>query len=198
LDQRWLSTDVRETDISATRLAYGAVVRWEALFADLEAQLDAARRADLQADLGERVRAERASVALVDRVRAATGAHLRVWVAGGGVCEGEVVEVATQWLLLADGVRRVLVPAGAVAGVDGLPTVAAPPAGIVERRLSLGHALRALVRDRAAVVVVADGFELTGRLERVGADHVDVMPLHGRASVVRAVPFTALRAVRSG
>jgi hypothetical protein len=167
------------------------------LFGDLEAQLDATRRADLQAELGERVRAERAAVSVVDRVRAATGSRLRIWVTGGLVVDGDAVEVATQWVLLADGVRRVLVPTHALAGIAGLPTIAAPPAGAVERRLSLGHALRALARDRVAVVVVADGYELGGRLERVGADHVDVTPLDGGPAVPRAVPFGALRAVRS-
>ncbi|MDM7853980.1 hypothetical protein [Cellulomonas alba] len=173
-------------------------MRWEALFGDLEAQLDATRRADLQAELGERVRAERSSVSVVDRVRAASGARLRVWVAGGLVVEGDAIEVATQWVLLADGVRRVLVPTDALVGMAGLPAIAAPPAGAVERRLSLGHVLRALARDRAAVVVVADGYELGGRLERVGADHVDVTPVGGGAAALRTVPFGALRVVRSG
>lgn len=198
MDHGGLSTGVRESDISGARFAYGAVVRWEALFADLEAQLGAARRAEANAELPERVRAERASVALADRLRAAPGERLRVWLAGGGVVEGEVVDAAAQWLLLSDGPRQVLVPAHAVAGVGGAPSIAAPPAGVVERRLSLGHVLRALARDRVAVVVLADGYELTGRLERVGADHVDVAPSLEGARGVRAVPFTALRAVRSG
>jgi hypothetical protein len=168
------------------------------LFADLEAQLDAGRRADLQADLAERVRAERASVSIADRVRAASGVRLRVWLLGGTVVEGVVADAASQWLLLADGARQVLVPTAAVAGVGGLAADSAPPPGVVERRLSLGHALRALARDRAPVVVVADGYELAGRLERVGADHVDVTPTGGPTAAARAVPFAALRAVRTG
>lgn len=192
-----MSTGVRESDISGSVGAYGSVVRWESLFADLEGQLDAAQRADLRAELAERVRAERAVVDLADRLRSATGARLRVWLAGGGLAEGEVVDVATQWLLLADGPRRVLVPAHAVVGLAGAPPVAAPPAGVVERRLSLGHALRALARDRVPVVVAADGYELAGRVERVGADHLDVLSTHGDPRVERTVPFAALRAVRT-
>jgi hypothetical protein len=177
---------------------YRAGVRWEALFDDLEAQLDAAARSDLRADVHERTRAERASVALADRVRASAGERLRLTLRGGAVLEGAVLDVASQWLLLGDGpTRRALVPMGAIAAAAGLSPHVAPPAGTVERRLTLGHALRALARDRAAVVVLCDGFEVAGRLERVGADHVDLTPATGRAEPL-AVVLEAIRAVRSG
>jgi hypothetical protein len=172
-------------------------VRWEALFDDLEAQLEAALRSDLRAQVDERTRAERAAVAIGDRLRASAGGRLRVTLRGGTVVEGTVVDVASQWFLLGDGpLRRVLVPSGAVVAVAGLSTHAAPPAGTVERRLTLGHALRALARDRATVVVVGDGFEVAGRLERVGADHVDLTPTAGRGEPL-TVAFDAMRAVRS-
>ena len=43
---------------------YGAGMRWEQLFADMEAQLAAGRLADVRADVAELARAERASVEL--------------------------------------------------------------------------------------------------------------------------------------
>ena len=68
------------------------------------------------------------------------------------------------------------------------------------RRLSLGHALRALARDRVLVRVLAQGVEITGRMERVGADHVDLMVGCGdpRNGELWTVPFASLQAVRSG
>ncbi len=191
---------------SARRGAYGDGMRWEALFADMEAQLDAVRAAELAADVADLTRAERATVALTSRLRAAQDTVLTVRVAGGEPVSGIVVEVAEQWLLLADGPRRALVPMTAVAAVADLPVTAQPSAGVhVSRRLGLGHALRALARDRVVVRVATHGGELVGRLDRVGADHVD-LTVGGEAARARpgaavtawTVPIAAIRVVRSG
>ncbi len=181
-------------------------MRWEALFADMEAQLDAARAAELAADVADRTRAERATVALADRVRAVQGTDLTLRVAGGEAVTGTVLEVAEQWLLLADGPRRALVPLGAVQVLTDLPVTTRPSAHPqVSRRLGLGHALRALARDRAVVRLVADGVEAVGRLDRVGADHVDLTvgaegtrARPGAAATAWTVPIAAIRVVRSG
>ena len=178
---------------------YGAGMRWEQLFADLEAQLAAGRLADVRADVAELARAERASVTLADRVRASLGRRLRLQVGVGEVLEGELVDAAPEWLLLVvPHGRRALVPARAIVSVDGLAPHAAPAPGVVESRLGLGHVLRVLSRDRVAVRVAALDRELVGRIERVGADHVDVAELgpDGRPRGSWAVPFTALRVVR--
>ena len=179
-------------------MTYGSGVRWEALFDDMEAQLAAAARSDLRIQVDERTRAERAGVALADRLRASAGCHVRLALRGGATLEGALLDVASQWFLLGDGgSRRVLVPVDAVGFVAGLSAHVAPPPGTVERRLTLGHALRALARDRAAVVVLGNGFDVGGRLERVGEDHVDLTPATGRGEPL-AVAFGAIRAVRSG
>jgi hypothetical protein len=181
-------------------------MRWEALFADMEAQLDAARAAELAAEVADLTRAERATVALAGRLRAAHGTHLTLRVAGGEAVAGTVLEVAEQWLLLADGPRRALVPVAAVQVLADLP-VATRPSGHaqVSRRLGLGHALRALARDRAVVRLTADGVEAVGRLDRVGADHVDLTvgaegsrPRPGAVGTAWTVPLGAIRVVRSG
>jgi hypothetical protein len=181
-------------------------MRWEALFADMEAQLDAARVADLAAEVADLTRAERATVALVARLRAAAGTALAVRVGGGEVVTGSVLDVAEQWLLLADGPRRALVPLAMVQAVSDLPLAAQPSdGGVVGRRLTLGHALRALARDRVVVRVALDGGEVVGRLDRVGADHVDVTGVTDRSGArPRAdgpcwtVPIAAIRVVRAG
>ncbi len=198
LNVRSLSSRRPQTS-AASRCAYGAHMRWEALFADMEAQLAAGRLADVRADVAELARAERASVELTSRVRASVGRPLRVLVGAAEAVEGELVDAAPEWLLLATSPgRQALVPLGAVLAVDGLVPHAAPAPGAVEGRLGLGHALRALARDRVAVHVLVDGADLTGRIDRVGADHLDLADPDGRGRGPWAVAFAALRVVRSG
>lgn len=174
-------------------------MRWEALFADMEAQLERARREGEHHEVADLARAERANVPWTDRVRASRGCELRVHVGEGEPLRGVLVDVAAHWLLLAQSARQVLVPVTAVVAVEGLTVQAAPAAGAVERRLGLGHALRALARDRAPVVVHARGLVVAGRVDRVGADHLDLTVADGaRGGSSVAVPFASLIAVRSG
>ncbi|WP_426592711.1 hypothetical protein ACPPVS_13190 [Cellulomonas sp. McL0617] len=172
-------------------------MRWEQLFADMEAQLAASRLADVRAEVAELARAERASVTLAARVRASVGQTVRVRLGVHEAITGTVVEGAPEWLLLAtSSTRRSLVPLSAIAAVDGLAPDAAPAPGLVESRLGLGQVLRALARDRVGVRVSARGVEVVGRIDRVGADHLDVAELGvaGRPATW-AVPFDGLRAV---
>ena len=172
----------------------------------MEAQLDAATSADLAAEVADLTRAERATVPLVDRLRAARGAEVTVLVGGAGTgspataVSGVLVETAAQWVLLAAASRRALVPLAGIVAVRGVPLRAAPAPGEVARRLGLGSALRALARDRARVHVALAGAELVGRIERIGADHLELATAvddHLDAGAVWSVPFAALRVVRS-
>lgn len=174
-------------------------MRWESLFADMEAQLAAGRLADVRAEVAELARAERASITLSARARASAGRPVRILVGGTEVLEGELVDATPEWLLLATtGLRRALVPLAAVTAVDGLVGHAAPAAGKVESRLGLGHALRALARDRGVVRVRCGGADLTGRIERVGADHLDLTVVDGERRGPWAVAFATLQVVQSG
>lgn len=176
-------------------------MRWEALFEDMEAQLAAVRVAELRADVAELTRAERATVHLGDRVRSAVGQPVVLQLAAGEPVRGVVLDAAPEWVLLdTGGPRRALVPVGAVVAIGGLTAHAAPPAGTVERRLGLGHALRALARDRVVVRVRLVSGDVAGRVERVGADHVDLVEDGVRAAVRTrwSVPFAAVLVVASG
>jgi hypothetical protein len=179
-------------------------MRWEALFADMEGQLEAADAAELLAGVPDLTRAERATVTLAGRLRAARSGTVVIRVRSGELVTGSVLDVADQWLLLGDGSRRALVPAAAVTAVRGLDVGSSPDAGVVARRLGLGHALRALARDRAPVRVVTAAGELAGRLDRVGADHVDLTAVldgartPGASVVTWAIPFAAIDVVHSG
>lgn len=171
--------------------------RWEQLFADLEAQLAAGRADEARWDVAELTRAERGRVTLVDRLRAATGARLRVVTAHGEPLDGVLAEATAHWLLLDVGAnRRAVVATPAVRAVEGLGVRVAPVAGRVESSLGLGHVLRALARDRALVTVRTDVSMHAGRIDRVGADHLD-LTLETPAGRSLSVPFAALISVVS-
>jgi hypothetical protein len=92
----------------------------------------------------------------------------------------------------------------AVAGLGAGTAVRGDP-GIVERRLDLRRALRGLARDRAPVqCLLDDGSVLTGTVDRVGADFlelaehpVDVLRRRGSVTGVRAVVLAAVAVVRT-
>ena len=183
-------------------------MRWQALFDDLEAQVEAAQAAELHAEVTDRTRREVALLRLSDRLRATQGHPVAVMVWGAGAVHGRLLDAGPDWLLLEEaGLREALVPLGAVLAVTGLGARSAVPGseGEVGRRLDLRWALRGLARDRAGVsVVLRDGTALAGTLDRVGADHVDVAEhppgearRAGAVRQVRVVPLSAVSLLRS-
>jgi hypothetical protein len=171
-------------------------VRWDLLFADLEAQLDAA---DAQADahvLADLTRAEQATISLADRLRGSIeGRPLGVRLVDGAHLTGQVRAVADDWFMLAEGGRRHVVPLLAVTVFDGLTAHAVPaPSGTGAGR-GLPALLRALMRDRAVVRVRTLAGEVDGRVGRVGKDHLDVTDTGGGMRSSRVVPFGALLCV---
>ena len=184
-------------------------MRWQGLFADLEAQFEEAGRAELAAEVADRTRREAARLTLADRLGPTRGHPVQVAVVGGAVVAGRLADVGVDWVLVEEqGAREVLVPLPAVLTVAGVGARSDAPdsAGEVARRLDLRWALRGLARSRTAVAVgLSNGGLATGTLDRVGADHVDLAE-HGlgearRAAAVRRVRLVPLRAVafvRSG
>mgnify|MGYP000228439741 CR=1 FL=1 len=158
-------------------------MRWDSLFADLEAQLDAATTHGLDAEVAERVRIEVGALTLADRLRghldASPGTPLTFRLLGASVLRGVVRDVGRDMCLLtADGGSQVLLPLRAVAMVAGLGRPARVEASVVQRRLGLRNALRGLARDRATVRVMTLNGEVTGTVDRVGADHLDIADRH--------------------
>jgi hypothetical protein len=183
-------------------------MRWEQLFADLEAQFAAQDPGDGASELASRERAEYGQLRLADRLRAAQGWPVTLTCRGAGEVTGRLVDVGVDWLLLVDGQRReVLVATGAVQAVGGLGAETAVTAelGAVARRLDLRRALRGLARDRATVqCLLDDGSVLTGTVDRVGADFlelaehpVDEPRRRGAVRGVRAVVLAAVAVVRT-
>lgn len=167
----------------------------------MELQLDAAGQQDRDRVVADLTRAERASLTLADRLRACGARDVRLVLRDGTRVEGRVQEVGPAWWLLGDGGREHLVPFGSVATAHGLPETAAPQETGVLRRLGLGHALRAVARDRAVVRVLTTAGPTVGRIDAVGADHVDVslvLPDSGRPTGERVtVALGALLLVTS-
>ena len=183
-------------------------MRWQALFDDLEAQLAEGEAAELQAEVADRTRREVGLVRVVDRLAAASGHEVAVALGAAGVLRGRILDAGVDWLLIEEtGAREVLVPLAAVLGVAGLgPHTGTPGAeGEVGRRLDLRWALRGLARSRAGVaLVLRDGSVVSGTLDRVAADHLDLAEhapgeprRPGAVRQVRLVPLAAITLVRS-
>ncbi len=178
-------------------------MRWEQLFAELDAAFEAEEAADATAAAGSRARAETGAVRWVDRVRGALGHPVRVVCRGAGAVEGRLCDVGVDWLLLSDdGGRELLVATGAVRVVTG-PGGATAPAedeGAVARAWDLRRAVRGLARDRAVVrCLLDDGTVLGGTIDRVGADFLELAEHHldqpRRRGAVRSVRLVVLDAL---
>jgi hypothetical protein len=171
------------------------------LLAALEADLVAlaAAEADLErdAEVAERTRIERTSIALVDRLRAARG-PVEVTTLGGGRHAGRVVDVGDGWLLLghAPGGSRTttadhLVVLASVVAVRGLGRAVAPVGRLRPRPLTA--VLRDWCRDRSDVsVLTTDGAVLPGLASATFADHLE-LSTGGGGTVV--VPLAAIAVV---
>jgi hypothetical protein len=187
-------------------------MRWDALFADLEAAADGERLRERDAEIAERTRAELARLRLVDRLRAyadrgraGDGGELTVRVAEVGVLRGEVARVTERWFLLVTPTHEWVIDVDAVVGMSGLPAAARPSGagGTVSSGLGWAAAWRVLARDRTPVHVVRrDGSTVVGTPGRVGQDFVELSDADGglgagwSGSGDEVVPHSAVAAVR--
>lgn len=191
-------------------------MRWEQLFADLEAQFDEQADLEAAAELADRQRLEFGAVGVIARLVPAVGAPLRLRTRTGTAITGILRRLGPDWVLVSEGQgRETVIPLAAVTVVEGLTAATGQPLGVVAGRLTLRHALRGLVRDRAPVAVTvpggdnselsaSGGTELTGTIDRIGADFLE-LALHaaweprrtGSVRQVVLIPLAALMIVRA-
>jgi small nuclear ribonucleoprotein (snRNP)-like protein len=182
-------------------------MRWDELFADLDAQIEARQIAERSAEIEDRTRYEFGQVTLVDRLRSAIGGQVRIRCAGGVTVGGRLDRVHPEWLLLTESTGREALLAGtAVRSVGGLGpwSGATGSQSDVDTRLGLRYALRTVARDRSAVrIQLRDGEALDGTLDRIGADFAELAEhppgeFRRRTEVTAfvTVPFSAIVAVR--
>lgn len=189
--------------------AYADAMRWDALFADLETQIAASERLDLDAEIAERARTEEAAVELADRLRGSLGQRIVVQLASGSTFEGTLSHAGSQALVLDEPQHQMLIPYASAVRYSGLSRLAIAEPSIVRQRLGLASALRGLARDRAVLAVLLDGGPagesvVHGVIDRVGRDYLDLAVTGDgedrRAANVRqpaTIPFTALAGIRS-
>jgi hypothetical protein len=156
-------------------------MRWEELFADLEGEFDAGKRAEQDAEIAEQTRAELAQITFASRLRAQVDARITLHVDGVGVVAGLLQRMGADFALLDTGTDAagtdVAVSLGAITAAEALPFDARADAGVsrVASRLPLRSVLRGLAADRAYVVVRRRSGESDGgTLARIGADFVDL------------------------
>lgn len=204
-------------DNAANRHPCGVIVcrmRWDSLFDDLESQLErerTAEEADLEAE-EERLRLGRLSVRdrLLALARGAGQRPVRLGLSGGGRLVIHPHTIGRDWMsaALPDG-RQCIVPLAAIASValsqaEVATSLASARQDTVSGRLGLPFVLRDLCRRRRQVeLTTVDGL-LTGTIDRVGRDHLD-LAVHEpgtarRGSAVREVllvPIERLLVVRA-
>lgn len=195
------------TSVAGPRPDEGEPVRWQQLFADLEAQLEAEDVRELTLEVADRTRRERALVGLPERLLGHRGSFVQLRLLGGQLLDGEVADVGLDWFLVQERAgRTALVPTGAVLAISGLTAAAtAGSTATMARRFGFGYAARGLSRDRA-VVALADvgGATVTGTIDTVGADALelsehpsDVPRRPENVTARRVVPFSAIASLRT-
>lgn len=179
-------------------------MRWDRLFDDLEAQLALDEVRELESEVADRTRRERAQLDLHTRLLANLDAPRAALRLSGRVVTGRLLDVGPDWALVETAPERpVLVALPAVRAVSGIGPGARTPS-VVARRFGIGAALRAVSRDRAVVEVAdVDGHLATGTIDVVGSDHLELAE-HASDETRRTanvtgrllVPFWSLGSVR--
>lgn len=164
-------------------------MRWDNLFDDLESQLEgelSAEELDLAAE-EERLRLGRLSLRDRLSVLAGLGRVLRIELTGGERVDLTLGAMGRDWVagdLAAPGRAQCVLPLSAIASVV-LPLhelrsslSATPqdddPAASLPARLGLPFVLRDLCRRRREVELLLAHGTLTGTIDRVGRDHLDL------------------------
>ncbi|MCW4464400.1 hypothetical protein OK351_02595 [Glutamicibacter sp. MNS18] len=174
-------------------------MRWETLFADLEAQLEARLAGELREEIAESTRVEQARQTLDERLTGYRGLPVSLRLCGSAEVSGVVGPVGSDYLCLEDSSNRWLIRRAAVQSLI-LPTRrGGHPAVLV--RTKFAAVIRALLRDRTPVGVYGmDGRSLgEGTLQQAAEDFL-VLGVHPRDEYARGrsiqaqvlIPYSAV------
>lgn len=175
--------------------------RFDELLAGIEAEVEAADVASLDADIAEVERAARSEARLIDRLRAQD--HAGIELADGSMLAGIVVAVGRDVVVVSCDDGDWVIPAWGITAVIN-PREGTQAARFASERLGLASVLRAWARQRNVVRVVRIGAApLDGTIDAVGADHLDLAehdPGEPRTSAAvrrqAVIPFGAIAGVR--
>src|SRR5699024_393474 len=182
-------------------------MRFDRIFEDLEGRFVHQEQEEIRAVSEELARAERAQLALADRLRAAGDRPITIHLEQDLRVTGSVEEVGWDWLELREQASgaRVIVPSASISMIAGLSDRARPREEALRPPRSLCSVLRGIARDRGVVRLERRAGRRTGRVAAVGADALDVdqVPTGERSSSVTgaarlAVAMSALLAIRPG
>lgn len=201
-----------------THAGYGRLVRWDELFADLEGRLEHELDVERQELAAEEERLRLGRIGLRERVMAMarSGAAVGLLLADGEALALRVESSGRDWIAgeVTVGAARhaMVVPIPAIAGViperDQLelglrpaPVEALPD---LSGRLGLAFVLRDLCRRRAGIELRTRTGTVTGTIDRVARDHLDLAehepgePRRDRVvRRIRLVPFDAIVRIRA-
>ncbi|MET0590767.1 MAG: hypothetical protein ABWZ77_06285 [Naasia sp.] len=181
-------------------------MRWNGLFADLEAQMGRELEVEEAGVAADEFRWERSRQHLPARI-ADLGAEgvVRIRLTDGASVRLRVQAVGVDWIAGrdADSRRLLLIPVTAVVtaarGGDGIAVPQAGPGDPDRTRLGIQVVLRDLARRRVAVTVSTSAGRRHGTMDAVGSDHIE-LAVHAedaarRQGDVAAVELVALAAV---
>ncbi|RZU61084.1 hypothetical protein [Zhihengliuella halotolerans] len=177
-------------------------MRWETLFADLEAQLNGEAARGRTAEIQEMVSYERSQVPMAGRLVAWVGQEVDLVTLGGQRFSGVLRTSGSGWVALRSGALEYIVFTGAIRSIEGR----GQRVGSTDRaRISLRLALRAIARDRSAVTIFATDGEVavTGTIDYVGTDFLQVavhapgeLPERGAITARQVLPLAAVAVIQ--
>lgn len=181
-------------------------MRWNDLFADLEAQLEFGQWHAVEQDAAELTRGLWAELSLMDRIRAAMGQRIRIILQDGRTQLLDVKTVGPGWVGGADDTSSLLLTRDVIVGIDANLRRAEVPSRPLQAGPNVSRIYRTLARRREALQILGKtGTVLAeGTIDRVGRDHIDVA-LHARDDFrrstavqgIRIIPFDAILLVRA-
>ncbi|WP_431709664.1 hypothetical protein [Glutamicibacter uratoxydans] len=159
-------------------------MRWESLFADLEAQLESKLAEDLREEIAESIRIEKARQRLSDRLLGLVGKNLAFRLSGAQEVTGRVGPVGQDYLCLEEAAVNWLIRLESVRSI-ALADQTLSPNGTLSQ-VKFGAVVRAMLRDRQAVQVFAlDGALLGEGILQQAAEDFLVLGIHPRDEFAR-------------